>query len=49
LRQQFAAAGVEFEQPVEVLGGPTAGERFPGGPGVLADAAEVERGRSRGA
>ncbi len=43
--KQLAAAGVEVEQAVEVVGRAAAGERLPGGPGVLADAAEVERGR----
>jgi hypothetical protein len=36
--QQLAAAGIELEQAVEVLGGADAGERRPGGRRVLADA-----------
>ena len=44
LGQQLAAAGVELEQPVEVLGGAHPRERGARRPRVLADAPQVEQG-----
>jgi hypothetical protein len=43
LRQQLAPAGVEIEQPVQVLGGSDPLQGGPGGRRVLADAAQIEQ------